>query len=98
MSHKLTGKQLYIYIFLFQILAVVPIILFAMYIENITLMYIGIVLFFIGFILAVISVFKSMYDKNINFCPTRSNFKLPVSSCCILKLFFSHRNYQVVKT
>ncbi len=62
MSKKITGKQLYIYVFLFAVYIVIPIILFSMYIKNTALMLIGFFLFFVAFVLAVFSIIKSWRD------------------------------------
>jgi len=59
MKKKITGKQLYIYIFLFGVYVVVPIILFSMYVKNTALMLIGFFLFLIVFVLAIFSIIKS---------------------------------------
>ncbi len=59
MKKKIVGKQLYIYIFLFGVYVVVPIILFSMYVKNAVLMLIGFSLFFIVFVLAIFSTLKS---------------------------------------
>ena len=62
-NKKLTGKQLYIFIFLFLVYMVIPIILFSMYVNNEILLTIGFILFFIAFVLAMFAVFKSWFDK-----------------------------------
>ena len=61
---KMTGKQLYLYIFIFWVYVAMPIFILANFVENKLLMILGYFIISILFILAVLSVIKSWNDKN----------------------------------